>query len=62
MCHSAVDLEERRCKLLRGRSSGIIDIARQRGRRDDIVWRREMICAQMDRENRDVATQSIHPC
>jgi len=52
MCHSAVDPVERRFIMAEVDQAALYTVARQRGRDDIVVWRREIIYAQMDRENR----------
>ena len=52
MCHSAVDPVERRFITAEVDIKRHYTVARQRGRGDIVVWRREIIYVQIDRENR----------
>ena len=49
MCHS--DPVERRFIVAEVDQAALYTVVRQRGRDDIVVWRREIIYAQMDREN-----------
>ena len=51
MCHSAVDPVERRF-IMAEVDQAALYCCEAKGRDDIVVWRREIIYAQMDRENR----------